>query len=75
MLWKTTYAAAEEMHRHWIGVELGDCGPIISRLRGEPANVLPKNLGDAAKGMAQKRRQRKTPSLPAQVVQSALALF
>jgi site-specific DNA-methyltransferase (adenine-specific) len=46
----TTYAAAEEMHRHWIGMELGDCEPIIRRLQGEEANVLPKNLGDAAKG-------------------------
>ncbi|MBI3969857.1 MAG: site-specific DNA-methyltransferase [Chloroflexi bacterium] len=54
----TTYAAAEEMHRHWVGIELGDCEPIVRRLRGESANVLPKNLGDAAKGMTRYRRQR-----------------
>jgi site-specific DNA-methyltransferase (adenine-specific) len=46
----TTYVAAEEMHRHWFGTELGDCEPIIDRLKGEKSKVLPKNLGDAAKG-------------------------
>lgn len=51
----TTYAAAEEMHRHWIGVELGDCEPIIRRLNGEDANVPSKGLGDAAKGMTAAR--------------------
>lgn len=50
----TTYAAAEEMHRHWIGVEIGDCEPIIRRLKGEEPSVEPKNLGDAAKGMLPK---------------------
>lgn len=59
----TTYAAAEEMHRHWIGTELGDCEPIISRLRGEEANVLPKNLGDAAKGLTTRRRPAKVQQL------------
>jgi site-specific DNA-methyltransferase (adenine-specific) len=48
----TTYAAAEELHRHWIGVELGDREPIVRRLRGETADVLPKLLGDAGKGIA-----------------------
>jgi len=47
----TTYAVAEQMHRHWIGVELGDCQPIIKRLRGEDANLEPKNLGDSGKGL------------------------
>ncbi len=47
----TTYAAAEELHRHWIGVEIGDCQPIVRRLRGERSEILPKNKGDAAKGM------------------------
>lgn len=28
----STYEAAEEMHRHWIGCELQDCEPIIDRL-------------------------------------------
>ncbi len=47
----TTYAAAEEMHRQWTGIELGDTSPIISRLRGEEAGVPPKMAGDAGKGM------------------------
>lgn len=61
----TTYAAAEEMHRHWIGIELGDCEPIVSRLRGEEANVAPRNRGDAAKGLARQRQyhQRGTQQL------------
>jgi site-specific DNA-methyltransferase (adenine-specific) len=48
----TTFVAAEQMHRHWIGIEMGDCDPIIRRLRGEKADVIPKNLGDAGKGMS-----------------------
>lgn len=48
----TTYAAAEELHRHWIGIELGDCEPIVRRLRGKKAKLTPKLLGDAAKGMS-----------------------
>jgi site-specific DNA-methyltransferase (adenine-specific) len=54
----TTYAAAEEMHRHWIGVELGDTEPIISRLKGEYPTVLPKNLGDAGKGLSLRSTKR-----------------
>jgi site-specific DNA-methyltransferase (adenine-specific) len=47
----TTYVAAEEMHRHWLGIEIGDCDPIVGRLKGEPpADVMPRR-GDAAKGM------------------------
>jgi hypothetical protein len=34
----------------------GDCEPIIRRLKGEAADVLPKNLGDAGKGMTKQRR-------------------
>lgn len=63
----TTYVAAEEMHRHWIGTEIGDCEPIIRRLKGERPNVEPKNLGDAAKGMSSRRVKRS--------VQTALSLF
>lgn len=59
----TTYVAAEEMHRHWIGTELGDCDPIIRRLKGEKANVEPKNLGDAAKGMGRSKRESGTLAL------------
>ncbi len=50
----TTYVAAEELHCHWIGVELGDCEPIIRRLKGDSAKVTPKNLGDAGKGMSRR---------------------
>jgi site-specific DNA-methyltransferase (adenine-specific) len=63
----TTYVAAEEMHRHWVGAELGDCDPIIRRLKGERPNLEPKNLGDAAKGMSSRRVKR-----PAE---AALSLF
>jgi site-specific DNA-methyltransferase (adenine-specific) len=48
----TTYAAAEEMGRRWVGVEMGDTEPIVRRLRGEEADVLPKLLGDSGKGMS-----------------------
>jgi site-specific DNA-methyltransferase (adenine-specific) len=51
----STYAAAEEMHRHWLGVELGDCGPIIRRLRGEESMFVSPGLGDAAKGLSSTR--------------------
>jgi site-specific DNA-methyltransferase (adenine-specific) len=48
----TTYVACEEMHRHWIGIELGECETIITRLNGEPSTALPKNKGDSGKGMS-----------------------
>ncbi len=51
----STYAAAEEMHRHWLGVELGDCEPIISRLRGEESAFVSPGRGDAAKGISTER--------------------
>ncbi len=54
----TTYAAAEEMHRHWVGVELGDCDPLVRRLKGEEAVVPSPGLGDAAKGMTRDRPQQ-----------------
>jgi site-specific DNA-methyltransferase (adenine-specific) len=63
----TTYVAAQEMHRHWIGSEIGDCEPIIRRLKGERPKLVPKNLGDAGKGMSARRVRR-----PAQ---AALSLF
>ena len=49
------YAAAEEMHRHWLGVELGDCEPIIRRLRGEEPVVASPGRGDAGKGFGDPR--------------------
>jgi site-specific DNA-methyltransferase (adenine-specific) len=48
----STYAAAEEMHCHWLGVEPGDCEPIIRRLRGEEPAVTPPGRGDATKGLS-----------------------
>ncbi|MGD1053407.1 MAG: site-specific DNA-methyltransferase [Candidatus Dormibacteria bacterium] len=51
----TTYAVAERMHRHWIGVELGDCEPILRRLTGRDAGLEPPRRGDAAKGMRRGR--------------------
>jgi site-specific DNA-methyltransferase (adenine-specific) len=51
----TTYAAAEEMQRTWIGCELGDTEPIARRLRNEHANVIPKLKGDSGKGMSRRR--------------------
>lgn len=47
----TTYAVAERMHRHWTGIELGDCELIARRLRGEDIVVQLPGLGDAGKGM------------------------
>jgi site-specific DNA-methyltransferase (adenine-specific) len=48
----TTYFVAEQMKRRWIGVELGDCDPIIRRMKGEKARVKMPNRGDSAKGMS-----------------------
>jgi len=50
----TTYYVAEQMHRHWVGIELGDIRPIIRRLKGEGADLAPKNLGDAGKGLSER---------------------
>jgi site-specific DNA-methyltransferase (adenine-specific) len=52
----TAYAAAEELHRHWIGIEVSDCMPIVRRLKGEQLHIVPKNRGDAGKGLSRKRR-------------------
>ena len=54
----TTYAAAEGMHRRWVGCELGDTEPIIRRLRDEPPSVPPKLKGDAGKGMSRRPTAR-----------------
>lgn len=59
----TTYAVAERMHRHWVGVELGDVDPIIRRLTGQEAQVELPNLGDAGKGTA-RRKAAETPAEP-----------
>ena len=46
----TTYAVAERLHRHWIGIELGDTEPIVARLTGRSYHVEPPNRGDSGKG-------------------------
>jgi site-specific DNA-methyltransferase (adenine-specific) len=43
----TTYFVAEQMHRRWIGSELGDITSIVKRLEGEPTIYEPPNRGDA----------------------------
>lgn len=45
----TTFAVAERLHRNWVGVELGDCAPIIARLTGGDTTVAAPNRGDARK--------------------------
>ena len=52
----TTYAVAENMHRNWIGVELGDTDPIIARLNGEDIDIAMPNKGDSAKGPGRGKR-------------------
>lgn len=51
----TTYAVAEEMKRCWIGMEIGDCDPIVARLRGEKPKLVAKFRGDAGKGLSARR--------------------
>jgi site-specific DNA-methyltransferase (adenine-specific) len=51
----TTYVVAEQMHRHWIGSEIGDCTPIVQRLKNEPIKLALPNRGDAGKGVAKKK--------------------
>jgi len=46
----TTYVVAERLHRHWIGIELGDVEPIINRLSGVQNLVDGPRRGDAGKG-------------------------
>lgn len=58
----TTYAAAQELHRHWIGIEMGDCTPITRRLQGEQSDILPTHRGDAGKGLSRKRPEAKQPT-------------
>jgi len=53
----TTYAVAERMHRNWIGIELGDCQPIVARLTGaEKVDGLMPNRGDSGKGLISSRQ-------------------
>lgn len=46
----TTFAVAERMHRHWIGIELGEIETITNRLEGGATSVPPPGLGDSRKG-------------------------
>ncbi len=59
----TTYAVCEEMHRQWIGSELGDVTPIINRLEGIPADYESPNRGDAAKGQHSPKYPTQEPLL------------
>ncbi|HEY6139813.1 MAG TPA: site-specific DNA-methyltransferase [Thermoanaerobaculia bacterium] len=59
----TTYFVAEQMKRRWVGVELGDCEPILRRLRGEKASVVMPNRGDSAKGLSRVASGHGTGSL------------
>ncbi|MBS4730093.1 site-specific DNA-methyltransferase [Mycobacterium sp. SM1] len=60
----TTYAVAERMHRHWIGIELGDVEPIVRRMTGQAADVVLPGLGDSAKGLTAERRLKSAPAHP-----------
>ncbi len=60
----TTYAVAERLHRHWIGIELGDVEPIVARLTGKPYEVEPPNRGDAGKGISRGRQSRSDSDHP-----------
>jgi site-specific DNA-methyltransferase (adenine-specific) len=48
----TTYVVAERMHRRWLGIELGDTGPIVDRLKGTGDYVHEPGRGDSGKGMS-----------------------
>lgn len=54
----TTYAVAERMHRRWIGVELGDCDPIVARLTGADRVEVMPNKGDAGKGVGRSKKAK-----------------
>lgn len=52
----TTYAVAERMHRNWVGIELGDCEPIVARLTGgDIGDVMPRR-GDSGKGLGRRSK-------------------
>ncbi|MCG3135265.1 MAG: Modification methylase BamHI [Planctomycetes bacterium] len=50
----TTYAVCEQLGRRWVGCELGDCAPIVARLRGEASLFVPPQRGDAGRGARRK---------------------
>lgn len=56
----TTYAVAEQMHRNWTGVELGDVQPIINRLDGTGNIVELPNLGDGVRKTTRSNRKQET---------------
>lgn len=69
----TTYAVAERLHRKWVGVELGDTTPIISRLTGEdPGESVMPNLGDSANERGQRG---KIPPLETPGENTPMSLF
>ena len=55
----TTYAVAERMHRRWVGIELGDCSPIVARLKGEDTGFVMPGRGDSGKGEERALRKSK----------------
>jgi site-specific DNA-methyltransferase (adenine-specific) len=46
----TTYKAAEELNRRWIGCEIGDVDPIVRRLTDQQAAFELPRRGDAGRG-------------------------
>ncbi|MHB8331365.1 MAG: DNA-methyltransferase [Candidatus Dormibacteria bacterium] len=60
----TTYAVAEEMSRRWVGIELADCDPIVSRLRGERQLIPVVGRGDAGKGFSKEQPKTRAGELP-----------
>lgn len=45
----TTFAVAEEMHRNWIGCEIGDTDPIVARMNGTAFAIVAPNRGDSGR--------------------------
>ena len=58
----TTYAVAEQTHRRWLGIEMGDVKPIIDRLEGQPAQVAFPNRGSAGNGIGWKSARALRPA-------------
>lgn len=60
----TTYAVAERMHRAWLGIELGDTGPIVDRLEGRRRSVEMPRKGDSGKGIGRGKRKQGATATP-----------
>jgi site-specific DNA-methyltransferase (adenine-specific) len=66
----TTYVVAERKHRKWIGIELGDTGQIVDRLKGDTNYVHQIGKGDSGKGMTRERKAPPITSEPARLFPS-----